>query len=86
MQTPKFSKKDLLLCFDAFGTLFAPKTPVAAQYGEIARQHGLSGFSNDQVQNAFKKGAAALLYIKNENFADVIYRFQRRVQGEAKLW
>ncbi|KAI9682806.1 MAG: hypothetical protein M1822_006296 [Bathelium mastoideum] len=48
-------KRDLLLCFDAFGTLFTPKAPIAEQYGEVARRHGLSGFSDAQVQDAFKK-------------------------------
>ena len=60
MQRQQVFKKDLLLCFDAFGTLFAPKAPIAEQYGEIARQHGLSGFSNSQVQDAFKKGEVAI--------------------------
>lgn len=55
--------KDLLLCFDAFGTLFAPKIPVTEQYGEIARRHGLSGFSNDQLKEAFKIGTVIILVI-----------------------
>ena len=51
-------RKDLLLCFDAFGTLFTPKAPIAEQYGEIARRHGLSGFSDQQIKDAFGKGIA----------------------------
>jgi len=34
-------KPNLLLCFDAFGTLFKPKRSIIEQYGEVARQLGL---------------------------------------------
>lgn len=50
------SKKHLLLGLDAFGTLFSPRAPVAAQYAEVARKHGLVGFSDEDVQTAFRKG------------------------------
>ncbi|KAF2235415.1 hypothetical protein EV356DRAFT_514230 [Viridothelium virens] len=48
-------KKNLLLCFDAFGTLFTPKSPIPQQYGEVARRHGLYGFTEDQLETAFRK-------------------------------
>ncbi|KAK3117078.1 hypothetical protein LTR53_001883 [Teratosphaeriaceae sp. CCFEE 6253] len=48
------SKRNLLLCFDAFGTLFTPKRPIAQQYGEVARALGLSGFTDEQVHASFK--------------------------------
>jgi len=46
--------KNLLLCFDAFGTLFKPKAPVPQQYAEVAKSLGLGGFSNDDVAASFK--------------------------------
>ncbi|KAH7163460.1 HAD-like domain-containing protein [Dactylonectria estremocensis] len=49
-------KPNLLLCFDAFGTLFKPKRPISRQYSEVARQCGISGFSEDELESAF--GAA----------------------------
>ena len=49
------TRPNLLLCFDAFGTLFRVKQPIAQQYGEVARQCGLTGFSDDDVQLSFRK-------------------------------
>lgn len=43
------------MCFDAFGTLYKPKRPIAQQYGEVARQCGLRGFSDEQVQASFRE-------------------------------
>lgn len=50
------SKKNLLICFDAFGTLFTPRKPVAQQYSEVARSFGLSGFTDDEIAKSFKTG------------------------------
>ncbi|KAJ4306052.1 hypothetical protein N0V88_000848 [Collariella sp. IMI 366227] len=47
-------RRNLLLCFDAFGTLFTPKQPIAEQYTLVARKCGLDGFSVDQVKSSFK--------------------------------
>ncbi|KAH8898170.1 haloacid dehalogenase [Thozetella sp. PMI_491] len=47
-------KRNLLLCFDAFGTLFSPKLPIFQQYGDVARQCGLAGFTDDQLQSSFR--------------------------------
>ena len=47
-------RRNILLCFDAFGTLFQPKRPVAEQYAAVASQCGLGGFSAEQVQASFK--------------------------------
>lgn len=55
------SKRNLLICFDAFGTLFAPRRPIAQQYGDVARAYGLSGFSDEDVAASFKKGEVAVL-------------------------
>lgn len=48
-------EKNLLLSFDAFGTLFTPKAPIATQYGEIAKFHGLAGFTDDELNASFKR-------------------------------
>ena len=45
----------LLLCFDAFGTLFTPKRSVTLQYAQVARSCGVSNFSDDEIQHTFKK-------------------------------
>ncbi|KOS17424.1 putative uncharacterized hydrolase [Escovopsis weberi] len=54
-------KPNLLLTFDAFGTLFRPKAPPVEQYAQVARQLGLSGFRDDELQaslaEAFKAEA-----------------------------
>jgi FMN phosphatase YigB (HAD superfamily) len=34
-------KKNLLLAFDAFGTLFTPKAPVPQQYAYFAERYGI---------------------------------------------
>lgn len=46
--------RNLLLCFDAFGTLFKPRRPVAEQYAAVARQCGLDGLAAEQLQASFK--------------------------------
>ena len=48
------AKRNLLICFDAFGTLFSPKRPVAQQYAEVASSMGPRPFTEDEVQSSFK--------------------------------
>lgn len=48
--------RNLLLCFDAFGTLFKPRQPIGQQYADVARSFGLGGFSNEDVAKSFKEG------------------------------
>ncbi|KAJ4257834.1 hypothetical protein NW757_003461 [Fusarium falciforme] len=67
MNGDDMSKRNLLLCFDAFGTLIRPARPVVQQYAEIARQCGVTDFDDHELQSsllaAFKKEAA-----KNPNY------------------
>ncbi|KAF2398362.1 hypothetical protein EJ06DRAFT_544087 [Trichodelitschia bisporula] len=56
MQSTNRARKSLLIGLDAFGTLFSPRRPIAVQYGEIARRHGLGGFSDDELSTSFKRG------------------------------
>ncbi|KAI5461797.1 haloacid dehalogenase [Mariannaea sp. PMI_226] len=48
------ARPNLLLCFDAFGTLFRPKGLVAQQYSEVARRCGLTGFSGHDLQASLR--------------------------------
>ena len=50
------SKRSLVLTLDAFGTLFRPRESVFKQYADAGRRHGLSGFSDEQVEKNFKLG------------------------------
>lgn len=52
------AKKNLLLCFDAFGTLFKPNAPIAKTYAQIASKHGVvCGTKNPEanVAQEFKR-------------------------------
>jgi hypothetical protein len=55
MQRTNMARPNLLLCFDAFGTLFRPKRNIIQQYGEIARQCGLVGFKDEELQSSFRE-------------------------------
>ncbi|KAH0103086.1 hypothetical protein KCU60_g9114, partial [Aureobasidium melanogenum] len=46
-------KRNLLLCVDAFGTLFRPRSPIAEQYGSVARSMGVK-ISDEEVAKSFK--------------------------------
>ena len=50
------NKRAVVLTLDAFGTLFTPREPVAKQYGHVARKHGLSGFTDEEVGLNFRAG------------------------------
>jgi hypothetical protein len=60
------SKQNLLLCFDAFGTLFAPNTPIPTAYARAAARHGIKlDVSSDpsadvaaQFKRAFREESA----------------------------
>jgi hypothetical protein len=52
--SPKM-KRDLLLCVDAFGTLFRPRSPIAEQYGQVARGMGVK-VSDEEIAREFKSG------------------------------
>lgn len=45
-----------MLTLDAFGTLFYPRQSIGRLYGEMARMHGLSGFTDQDVDVSFRKG------------------------------
>lgn len=50
-------KDNLLLCFDAFGTLFTPNRPIAVTYAQVAARHGVAtgGRENaEEVNERFK--------------------------------
>jgi hypothetical protein len=48
-------KKNLLLAFDAFGTLFYPKEPIHKQYAHFAERYGIEVFkSKVSMKQSFK--------------------------------
>lgn len=49
------TKRNLLVCLDAFGTIFTPRAPIAAQYGGVARSLGVK-IDDEQVMKGFKNG------------------------------
>jgi hypothetical protein len=51
----RLSRRNLLLCLDAFGTLFHPKQPIERQYAQVAAQHGLKDFENEATIAALKQ-------------------------------
>ena len=73
------SKKNVLICFDAFGTLFTPRKPVAQQYSEVARSFGLGGFIDDDIAQSFKKA------FKHESKANPNYG-KKTGMGAEKWW
>lgn len=54
--TPRvpLKRSNLLLAFDAFGTLYTPKASVFAQYTELGRWHGIDVKAEDELQKTFK--------------------------------
>jgi hypothetical protein len=72
MQTTRGApaKSNLLLCLDAFGTLFKPTRPIAATYAEAGARHGLptgGAAGAEAVQQRFKKA------FKGESSRNPIY-------------
>jgi hypothetical protein len=53
--SPPRMKRNLLLCVDAFGTLFRPRSPIAEQYGQVARGMGVK-ISDEEIAREFKSG------------------------------
>jgi hypothetical protein len=50
-------KKNLLICLDAFGTLFTPKEPISVTYARAALRHGLpidGAKDADRVMHCFR--------------------------------
>lgn len=57
-------KKNLLLCLDAFGTLFTPSTPIPVAYAQAAARHGINVGDTENpsevgssFKSAFKKAS-----------------------------
>ncbi|KAL2019016.1 hypothetical protein VTK56DRAFT_10181 [Thermocarpiscus australiensis] len=47
-------KRNLLVCFDAFGTLIKARRPIPEQYAIVARQCGLNRFTIEQLEASFR--------------------------------
>jgi FMN phosphatase YigB (HAD superfamily) len=48
------NRPNLLLCFDAFGTLFKPRKPLPQQYLEVAGSFGIKGVTEGDLASTFK--------------------------------
>jgi FMN phosphatase YigB (HAD superfamily) len=51
---PVSGRKNLLLCLDAFDTLFTPSTPIPTAYAQIASRHGIQVPSIPSLASSFK--------------------------------
>ncbi|EMD61250.1 hypothetical protein COCSADRAFT_240698 [Bipolaris sorokiniana ND90Pr] len=47
-------RKNLLLCLDAFDTLFTPSTPIPTAYAQAASRHGIQIPSTQSLASSFK--------------------------------
>ncbi|KAI9832912.1 MAG: hypothetical protein M1819_003942 [Sarea resinae] len=52
-------RKNLLIAFDAFGTLFTPGEPIAKQYGDVARRCGMTSIDSEALQSSFSSAFKA---------------------------
>ncbi|KAG0635982.1 HAD-like domain-containing protein [Tuber brumale] len=55
---PRPNARNLLITFDAFGTLFKPRLPIPLQYIAVAEEHGVMGLTEKQVSSSFKEAFA----------------------------
>ncbi|EUC37820.1 hypothetical protein COCCADRAFT_1269 [Bipolaris zeicola 26-R-13] len=51
---PPYKRKNLLLCLDAFDTLFTPSTPIPTAYAQAASRHGIQIPSTQSLASSFK--------------------------------
>lgn len=51
---PASKRKNLLLCLDAFDTLFTPSIPIPTAYAQAASRHGITVPSTQSLASSFK--------------------------------
>ncbi|KAG9206909.1 hypothetical protein G6514_000199 [Epicoccum nigrum] len=51
----RYAEKNLLLCFDAFGTLFRPNIPIPSAYAQAAIKHGVKLDVKDPAEAVAKE-------------------------------
>jgi FMN phosphatase YigB (HAD superfamily) len=54
--------RTLLVTFDAWKTLFAPREAIATQYTRVARRHGVNA-EESNIQKNFKEGKLKFLIL-----------------------
>ncbi|CAA9966350.1 hypothetical protein PTNB73_08108 [Pyrenophora teres f. teres] len=68
---PFVQKKKLLLCLDAFGTLFTPSIPIPVGYARAAARHGIEGIEDTEnpreIASRFRRSFAGES-TKNPNY------------------
>ncbi|CUS13573.1 unnamed protein product [Tuber aestivum] len=67
---PRPNARNLLVTFDAFGTLFKPRLPIPRQYIAVAEEHGVTGLTEKQVSSSFKEGTYGLL-LQHQGYYDL---------------
>ena len=50
------AKRGLLITFDALGTLYRPRKPIAYQYGQVAESLGFPSIPESDIQESFRNG------------------------------
>lgn len=55
--------RPLLVTFDAFGTLFSPRWPIAVQYAKVAKTHGIFVLPKE-IEDSFKIGKPFRIFFK----------------------
>lgn len=73
-------KRNLLLCVDAFGTLFRPRSPIAEQYGMVARGMGVR-ISDDEVAKSFRSGKSDDSRQRARMIGEESWKWQNRGHG-----
>lgn len=66
-RVPCADKRNLLLCFDAFGTLFQPNTPIPRAYAQTAIKHGVKCDTNDPEADVGKEFKRAFKEASKQN-------------------
>ena len=59
---PRPNARNLLVTFDAFGTLFKPRLPVPLQYIAVAEEYGVTGLTEKQVDSSFREGRCVRIF------------------------
>lgn len=87
-KSSRMYRRNLLICFDAFGTLFKPRRPVEQQYAEVARSFGLRGFSDEDVKASFRTGEFKYFekFLERALLRSTLYSVQERGETEPEFW
>lgn len=77
-------EKHLLLTFDAFGTLYKPRTSISSTYARIAKKHGIESVNEEKLAVSFKKGSACDRSLRVATKKS--HSFQVSIEAVSQLW